>query len=174
MGFYNKQMAFAGFLAAAALSGDVAAFQPSLQQSTQAAAVATSSTTQLAALPPMIISGAFKKMRAEKEKKKMPMVSRDEAKQEAPGLRVGAQVWRWPPVWPYDKEFFMPPEDIPQRKMGVNQMASMLSGIQQVPGVDADEEKEEKEGLDVFQYWGEEKADAKTEMDAEAIENLKK
>ena len=148
------------------------AFQPASHQH------AKGSTTQLNVMPPMIISGALKKYKAEQEKKKMPMATREEAKEEAPGLRVGSNVWKWPPVWPYDKEFFMPPEDIPKREMSMNEMASMFSGIQQTPeqlaAAAPTPEEEEARKLDVFKFWGEEKADVKTEMDAEAIDKLKR
>lgn len=136
------------------------------------------STELHAVLPPMIISGAIKKYRENQAQKRMPMATKDEAKLEAPGLRVGSSVWKWPPVWPYDREFFMPPEDIPQKKPGMNEMASMLSGIQQMPGANGVQEEDEaangeSQKLNVVQFWNEEKADVKTEMDAEAIERLK-
>lgn len=137
------------------------------------------SSTELNVMPPMIISGAIKKYRDEQEKKRMPMASREEAKEEAPGLRVGASVWKWPPVWPYDKEFFMATEDIPQKQVSMNEMASMFSGIQQSPEqlaaqADATSEPEDDTKLDVLKYWAEEKADVRTEMDAEAVEKLKR
>jgi hypothetical protein len=122
-----------------------------------------------------IISGALKKYREEQSKKKMPLATREEAKVESPGLRVAASVWKWPSIWPYDKQFFMPPEDIPKPPaMNMNQMASMMSGIAQptVPAVQVEPQEETK--LDVWNYWGVEKANVKTEMDPEAIENLKK
>jgi hypothetical protein len=124
-----------------------------------------------------IISGALKKYRAEQEKKKMPLATREETKQESPGLRVASSVWKWPSIWPYDKEFFMPPEDIPKPPaVNMNQMASMMSGIAQptVPTTTAAEEQQLQETkLDVRNYWGVEKANVKTEMDPEAIEKLK-
>jgi hypothetical protein len=121
-----------------------------------------------------IISGALKKYREEQSKKKMPMASREEAKVESPGLRVASSVWKWPSIWPYDKQFFMPPEDIPKPPaMNMNQMASMMSGIAQptVPAVALEPEEQTK--LDPWQYWGVEKASVKTEMDPEAIDKLK-
>lgn len=162
-----KQMALAAFLFAA--GNGATAFQP-------ASTKHVVSPTQLQALPPMIISGALKKYRNEQEKKKMPMASREEAKEEAPGLRVGASVWKWPPVWPYDREFFMPPEDIPKPPVNMNEMASMFTGIQQSPeqlaAAAPTPEEEEEAKLDVVKFWGEEKADVKTEMDEEAISKL--
>lgn len=165
---YN-QLALAVFLLAA---GDNAlAFQPASRQHAV-------SKTQLQAMPPMIISGAIKKYKAEQEKKKMPMATKEEASEEAPGLRVGSSVWKWPPVWPYDREFFMPPEDIPKKQPNMNEMASMMSGIQQTPEQIAaaapSVEEQEEAKLDVVKFWSEEKGDARTNMDEEAIEQLKK
>ena len=171
-----KRIALATFLV---LAGDAAAFQAPhvgyISQSATTTRTSTSSSTQLqAVLPPMIISGAIKKYKKEQDAKKMPMASREEAKGEAPGLRVGANVWRWPPIWPYDREFFTPTEDIPSKNLGVNEMASMLSGIQQPTVPAAVSEEDEGTKLDVLEYWGKEKADVRTEMDEEAIEKLKK
>lgn len=168
-----KQIALAGFLFLAGQKA--AAFQPNAL-GVQVVSPATTTSTQLNVMPPMIISGALKKYKDEQEKKKMPMASRDEAKKEAAGLRVGASVWKWPPVWPYDDLFFLPPEDVPQKPMDMNAMASMFSGIQQTPeqvaasGPTAEEEEAAK--LDVFQFWGEEKGDVRTEMDAESVEKV--
>ena len=48
-----------------------------------------------------IIGPMIRKMREEQAKKKMPMASEEERRDEAPGLRVGRGAWKWPPVWPY-------------------------------------------------------------------------
>ena len=170
-----KQIALAAFLV---LAGDVAAFQPAHVSYGTSASTTTTSNTQLnAVLPPMIISGAIKKYKKGQDEKKMPMASREEAKGEAPGLRVGAKVWKWPPIWPYDREFFMPVEDIPTKDMAAQaqEVAGMLSGIQQPPEAAAAAaanlpEKENK--LNVFDFWGKEKADVKTEMDEEAVQKV--
>jgi hypothetical protein len=58
-----------------------------------------------------IIGGAIRKMREEDAKKKMPMALPEEAEREAPGLRVGEQAWKWPPVYPYDRELFRRPDE---------------------------------------------------------------
>lgn len=169
-----KQIALAAFLA---LAGDVAAFQPAhVSYGTGAASISTSSTTQLNAfLPPMIISGAIKKYKKGQDEKKMPMASREEAKGEAPGLRVGSKVWKWPPIWPYDREFFMPTEDIPTKDLAVQaqEVAGMLNGIQQSPEMAAATAPKEKDNtLNPLDFWGKEKADVQTEMDEEAIQKV--
>jgi hypothetical protein len=132
-------------------------------------------TTALNAMPPMIIGPMIRKMREDKEKKKMPMISGDEQRGQAPGLRVGGKAWKWPPIWPYDQDFFTPSEDIetPDSSNQLNGMASMLSGMPSIPSPDETEGKEQ-ETLDVVKYWTEEKADVRTELDEEAIEKLKR
>mmetsp|Transcript_35369 Transcript_35369/g.101894 ORF Transcript_35369/g.101894 Transcript_35369/m.101894 type:complete len:647 (-) Transcript_35369:31-1971(-) len=131
-------------------------------------------STELHAMPPMIIGPMIRKMREEKQKAKMPMATENEMKGQAPGLRVGGSAWKWPPVWPYDQTFFTPPEDLnkPDPSAQLNGMAGMLSGVAQVPTPEQPEIKEE-ETLDVFKYWKEDKADVKTELDAESVEKLK-
>lgn len=134
--------------------------------------------TSLYAMPPMIIGPMIRKMREEKEKKNMPMASEDEAVAQAPGLRVGGSAWKWPPIWPYDREFFTPTEDVPKpdptKQMGgVAGMAGMLSGVPQIPTPD-EVEIPEVDALDVLTYWSVEKADVRTELDEEAAEKLKK
>lgn len=127
----------------------------------------TVSSTQLYIIGPMI-----RKMREEKEKKKMPMASADERRGEAEGLRVGTGAWKWPPVWPYTENDFTPKEDIPEEKNTSNPMAQMNMLAGNLPEV-ADIEEEEVKTLDVLNYWGEEKASEKTEIDASAVDKLK-
>ena len=122
------------------------------------------SSTQLYIIGPMI-----RKMKAEQEKNKMPMASEDERQGEATGLRVGSGAWKWPPVWPYTGDDFTPKKDIKQQP-SVSPMAGLMGG--NMPVVD-DLEEEAPSRLDVFQYWGEEKASVKTELDAEAVKALK-
>lgn len=153
-------------LALVALSGVNAFVAPSAQKKTP--------STSLRALPTMIIGPMIKKMREEKAQKKMPMARPDERMAEAPGLRVGTEAWKWPPVWPYDSTFFVPKEDIPQPKQDIASMAGLLTG--QAPTVPTiiDDDDEEDNKLNVMQYWGVEKADATTDLDQEAVEKLKR
>jgi hypothetical protein len=132
--------------------------------------------TSLDAMPPMIIGGMLKKMREEDEKKNVPMASVDEAINQSPGLRVGGDAWKWPPIWPYDQQFFTPSEDIPKPKptSQLNGMAGMLSGVSQIPETPDETEMEGVEGLDALNYWGTENGDVRTELDAEAVEKLKR
>lgn len=135
-----------------------------------------SSTTSLHALftpPTMIIGPMIRKMREENAKKRMPMTSRDEAKSEAPGLRVGVGAWKWPPVWPYDSTFFTPKDDIPQATPDIAGLAGLLTGGTPTPTADQVEEEEESK-FDPLQYWGEEMADATTDLHPDAVEKLKR
>lgn len=77
--------------------------------------------------PPMIIGPMLKKMREEKAKKNMPLASDEERGTEAPGLRVGKGAWKWPPVWPYDREMFMRTEEIVSKQQQ-NALQGMLGG----------------------------------------------
>ena len=125
----------------------------------------TGSSTQLHIIGPML-----RKMREEKAKKNMPMASEDESRGEAPGLRVGTGAWKWPPVWPYAGSDFIPKEDIVEPKEP-SPVTGLLAG--NLPNPDEIVEEEKKVTLDILKYWGEEKNDVKTEIDAEAAQKLK-
>lgn len=123
------------------------------------------STTEL-----YIIGPILRRMREEKAKNQMPMASDTEKVNEAPGLRVGSNAWKWPPVWPYAPYDFTPKEDIEEPK-GINPVG-ILSG--NLPSVDDLEQENENETFDALKYWGEEKASEFTEIDDEAVSSLKK
>mmetsp|Transcript_17907 Transcript_17907/g.41081 ORF Transcript_17907/g.41081 Transcript_17907/m.41081 type:complete len:662 (-) Transcript_17907:1373-3358(-) len=125
--------------------------------------------TSLSALPPLIIGPMIRKMKEEKAKKRAPMATEADFKGQAPGLRVGGSTWKWPPVWPYDQNFFLPPEDIPKAAPGQNPMAQMMTGAPVPP----QPQLVEVEKLDPIEYWQVEKGDMTTEMDDEAIEKLR-
>lgn len=111
-------------------------------------------------------------MKEEKAKKNAPMVTDEDMKGQAPGLRVGTSTWKWPPVWPYDQTFFTPKEDVqtPQNTQQ-NMMTGMLTGTPENSIPDpAEATKIEK--LDPVQYWQVEKANVTTGLDEEAIEQL--
>lgn len=132
--------------------------------------------TTLGALPSMIIGPMIKKMRENQAKKKMPMVDDSEARGQAPGLRVGGNAWKWPPIWPYDQNFFTPNEDIqmPNAPSQMNPMQGILMGGMQLPNPDQVEISEETkvETLDEVSYWTVDKADTKTELDEESAARL--
>ena len=135
----------------------------------------SSSATTLQAAPIMIIGGMLKKMKEEERKKNMPMADAEEAAREAPGLRVGSDTWRWPPVWPYDDTFFRPAAAEPpvSAQENINQVASMLSGVAQAPTAPVATEEEEEIKFDPLEYWNEEQVNTKTNLDPDAIAKLK-
>ncbi|GAX12316.1 hypothetical protein FisN_1Hh248 [Fistulifera solaris] len=112
-------------------------------------------TTALSAVPPpMIIGPMIKKMREEQEKKKLPMADLDEKAKEAPGLRVGANIWKWPVIWPYDESIFKSAGEATamEQQKAVSSLTTMLSGMPQVPK-EEDLEKAKEMAFDPLQYW---------------------
>jgi hypothetical protein len=134
------------------------------------------SDTALGALPTMIIGPMIKRMRENQAKKKMPMVDDTEARGQAPGLRVGGNAWKWPPIWPYDQNFFTPNEDIqvPDAPSQMNPMQGILMGGMQVQSPEELESVKETTvvTLNEIQYWGVEKAETRTELDEESAARL--
>lgn len=160
----------------------------------------TTSSTSLSAvtMPPLIIGPMIKKMREENAKKKMPMADPTEAANEAPGLRVGQNAWKWPPLWPYDASFFVTSKsyDESQKKKQMDQMTSALTGIAQVPTTTTTTETSSNGSVspstdgttsttavadgddaaatwDPLKYWGQDQAQVTTDMDPDAVEKLK-
>jgi SAM-dependent methyltransferase len=113
----------------------------------------------------------MKKMREDKEKNRIPL-SRDEASAEAPGLRVGRKAWKWPAIWPYDANFFMPAAQAAElkRKASMSTMTTILSGGS--PGVPTPEEAEQSgigSSFDAVTFW---KDQDPIQMDHEAAAKL--
>jgi len=166
----NKMVKFnvyavAIFLATCVASGS--AFVPQASKS-------LNKESALNALPPMIIGPMIKKMKAEQAEKKKPMIESEDAKGQAPGIRVGGSAWKWPPIWPYADDFFTPTEDLeapPDASQSLKSMAGMMNAAPTMP---ESEEVETNEivKLDVIKYWGEEKGNVRTELDEEAVEKL--
>lgn len=132
-----------------------------------------------------IIGPIIRKMREANAEKNRPLASDEERESEAPGLKVGTGVWKWPPVWPYAPDFFLRVKEEELEKSNQNNpMSSALLGMggggvngATPPGVmDAEtlKKKEEEARLDPMKFWGEEKKDVLTELDEEAVEKLKK
>ena len=101
----------------------------------------------------------------------MPMASEEERRDEAPGLRVGRGAWKWPPVWPYANNEFVRKDEIIEAQPNGNGLSSMM-GMQQT--TEDDGEETEVKVLNVLDYWGKEKEGIKTEIDEEAVLQLKK
>eukprot|EP00559_Dactyliosolen_fragilissimus_P001479 CAMPEP_0184867870 /NCGR_PEP_ID=MMETSP0580-20130426/28014_1 /TAXON_ID=1118495 /ORGANISM="Dactyliosolen fragilissimus" /LENGTH=584 /DNA_ID=CAMNT_0027368349 /DNA_START=267 /DNA_END=2024 /DNA_ORIENTATION=- len=107
-------------------------------------------------------------MREEQAKKNIPMASEAERENDAPGLRVGTNAWKWPPVWPYQEESFMRPKEIP--KAPTPNLSTMMTGG--IPDIKDEPVSEEVEKLNILKYWSEENT-AKTEIDEEAAEKIR-
>jgi len=126
--------------------------------------------------PALIIGPMIRRMREENRKKNMPLASADERDREAPGLRIGTGVWKWPPVWPYDPDLFARSgEEITKTSPAAgNPMALLAQASQGVGAADisaGDSVDETK--LDVKKYWGETMKDVTTDLEEAAAEKLK-
>jgi len=114
-------------------------------------------------------------MRENQDKKNMPMAAGDELKNEAPGLRVGAGAWKWPPIWPYDGNFFKRRVELDAKANAnpmSNPMQQMMSGNLPKSG-DDEEGEEDKEGVlfDSVKYWAD-NSEVMTELDERVAEKI--
>ena len=157
-------------------------YSPSTKQTT---------TTQLQIIGPLI-----RKMRGDSDAKNMPMSSLDEARLEAPGLRVGKDAWKWPPVWPYDTNFFKRDSELmaeKEAKKDMNPMSALMGGgaaealkggmeSGSADGAEANgvkssvEEEESGDGgitFDSLKYWNDNE-NVKTELDERVVEKITK
>lgn len=134
--------------------------------------------------PPMIIGPMIKKMREENAKKNMPMADAEESAREAPGLKVGADVWKWPPVWPYEDTFFQPVSATTNNNnpaANLQNMASVISGVAQVATTSTSTSNvdggggggEASDAFTPLHYWGRDAGTKPTNLDEEAIEKLR-
>jgi len=110
-------------------------------------------------------------MREKEDKKNMPMAAPDEAKVEAPGLRVGRDAWKWPPVWPYDSTFFKRQAELDASKNNANPLANpmqMMGGVTE--GENGDSGGDEVL-FDSMAYW-KKNGEVKTELDERVAEKI--
>mmetsp|Transcript_29712 Transcript_29712/g.43595 ORF Transcript_29712/g.43595 Transcript_29712/m.43595 type:complete len:649 (-) Transcript_29712:29-1975(-) len=122
--------------------------------------------------PTFIISPIIKKFREEQAKKNAPLATDDEKSAEAPGLRIGKDAWKWPPVWPFADDLFVPQKE-EAATPAPNPMATVMQ--QQMGGTDAlppTPEKVEVEKLDMKKYWQEEMVNESTNLDPLAAAKL--
>lgn len=143
------------------------AFVPAVESKAQRVS-AEFSNTALPALPPLIIGPMIRRMREEKEKAKMPLASADESKNEAPGLRVGENAWKWPPVWPYDRNFFKRKSELEAQKSASSPL-NMMTGQMPTPNGDG----ADASTFDSLGYW-EKISDVRTDLDERVAEKIKK
>lgn len=124
--------------------------------------------------PTMIIGPMIRKMREKDAEKNRPLASDEEKENEAPGLKVGTGVWKWPPVWPYAKDFFLRPQE--EEAIAVNPMASAMMGMgganPMLNTADMAANAEESK-LDTVEFWSTGKAQVTTNMDEEAEDALR-
>eukprot|EP00985_Skeletonema_marinoi_P011006 scaffold5183_cov116-Skeletonema_marinoi.AAC.5 len=107
-------------------------------------------------------------MREEKEAKNMPMANPDEAKVEAPGLRVGANAWKWPPVWPYDSNFFKRKSEM-TGKDNANPMMNMMNPMEALEKKDVADVDENL--FDSLKWW-EENKEVTTDLDERVVAKI--
>jgi hypothetical protein len=123
-------------------------------------------------------------MRENADKKNMPMAAPDEMRLEAPGLRVGATAWKWPPVWPYDSNFFKRQSEMDadaERRKRNGGAAGLLGGMgvmggdkkAEVGAVVDDEDGGEGAAFDSLKYWSG-KSDVRTDLDERVAERIAK
>jgi hypothetical protein len=124
--------------------------------------------------PTMIISPMIKKWREDRAKKNMPMASEQELAQEAPGLKVGVNAWKWPPVWPYDDDFFNRVGDETVDPAAANNMASMMGSMPGSAAPMLPEAPTPGKELDSVAYWSVEKAEVLTAIDEGAATSIRK
>jgi hypothetical protein len=125
----------------------------------------TGSSTELYIIGPMI-----RKMREHQANKNRPLAFKEDIEREAPGLKVGSKSWKWPPVWPYSSDYFIPKEDIPKSKNVPPSVAGLMNG--NLPNTD-DLEEETATKLDPLEYWSIEKAMEPTDIDPQAADKLR-
>ena len=140
-----------------------------------------SSSTSLSIIGPLI-----RKMRGDNDAKNMPMANMEEARLEAPGLRVGAGAWKWPPIWPYDSNFFKRTSEMnaAQVKNALsNPMANLMGGAASSAGSSSseggeeggsgDEKVDDGSVFDSLKYWDKNK-NVRTELDERVAEKITK
>ena len=114
----------------------------------------------------------------------MPMAAPDEARGEAPGLRVGEGAWKWPPVWPYDANFFKRKVELENSKDKNNPLSNPMSmmtgagavGMMNGIGKEGDNSTSATSGgveFDSIGYW-KENENVRTELDPRVAEKITK
>lgn len=121
-----------------------------------------------------IIGPLIRKMREDQANKNRPLAFKDDIEREAPGLKVGSKSWKWPPLWPYSEDYFVPKQDISKPKNVPSSVAGLMSG--NLPKVEEEMgdmvQEDEVSKLDPLKYWSIEKEMEATEIDAEAANKL--
>jgi len=140
--------------------------------STDCRGTKTATSLHMMTAPTFIITPIIKKWQEERKKKDLPLASQEERAGEAPGLRVGAGAWKWPPLWPYDDKFFRPLGDESAPDAGMSTLLNGMAGGSLAPALPPSDKELKK--LDVVAYWVEEKKDLATEIDADSAEAIRR
>lgn len=140
------------------------AFAPASQPLSASKASSSATSTQLYIIGPML-----RRMREEREAKNLPMANPDEARNEAPGLRVGADAWKWPPVWPYDRNFFKRKSEMTGKSNAANPMMNMMNPMDALEKKDVPDVDENK--FDSLKWW-DEKKDVTTDLDESVVAKI--
>lgn len=123
--------------------------------------------------PVFIIGPMIRRIRAANEKKNQPLTTEEEAAAEAPGLKIGTGVWKWPPVWPYAEDFFYRPQEEPPNNPAAAALMSGGNGPGGLPDPATLMEDAANRKLDTVEFWSETKKNEVTVMDEEAVTALK-
>jgi len=97
-----------------------------------------------------------------------PLALDGEMKNAAPGLRVGESAWKWPPVWPYDRNFFKRKAEL--ENAGAQKSAINMMSMQGV-STESEAEAEEATVFDSLGYW-EDNREVATDLDARVVEKI--
>lgn len=90
-------------------------------------------------------------------------------------MRVGSDAWKWPPVWPYDGNFFKRQVELDNAKTSsspLNMINNLGEAAEKAAGVEGDEAKKEVT-FDSLEFW-QGKGDVKTEIDSRTVEKITK
>mmetsp|Transcript_11232 Transcript_11232/g.12829 ORF Transcript_11232/g.12829 Transcript_11232/m.12829 type:complete len:657 (-) Transcript_11232:104-2074(-) len=120
--------------------------------------------------PTMIIGPMIRRMREEKEKKNQPLASDEEKAKGAPGLKVGANAWKWPVIWPYDPSIFDNKKETVEDP-AMNPAMALLGGGG-VPDFATPPIANDTEVFDTMKFWDEELSDVTTDLDSESTAKL--
>ena len=90
-------------------------------------------------------------------------------------MRVGADAWKWPPVWPYDGNFFKRQVELDNSKTSSSPL-SMINNLGEVAeNMSSEEDGAAKKEVtfDSLEFW-QGKGNVKTEIDSRTIEKITK
>lgn len=119
----------------------------------------------------MIIGPMIRKMREKNAEKNRPLASDEERDVEAPGLKVGTGVWKWPPIWPYSADLMQRP----QEEKGLdNPMGSAMMGMGgEMSNTEELAKKAAENKFNPEEFWTSKNGSTTTDMDPDAVNQFK-